>query len=203
MSSEFKKHFLPSWRFLLPLSFQTLLIIAVPAQDAYTYYAGKTVALQTVPVDPYDLLRGYSQTLSYDISRISDLKNLPGWQEFKGSIDILNGTRLYVILEKPPISTATLKQPQVWGAVAVSRDRPNNLPDNQIALEGIVKYNSIEYGLERYYLPENKISQINREIGQLQRDSQSQRRFVVEVKIDGQGNSVPVSLWLGENKYRF
>ena len=62
------------WRFLVPLGLQLGIILIVPAQSAYTYNFGQSAVLQTLPVDPYDLLRGYSQTLSYDISQINNLK---------------------------------------------------------------------------------------------------------------------------------
>ena len=68
------------WRFWIPLILQTALIAAVPAQAVYTHLTGRTVVLKTVPVDPYDLLRGYSQTLAYDISQPNNLKSLPGWK---------------------------------------------------------------------------------------------------------------------------
>jgi len=35
-------------------------------------------AIKTIPVDPYDPLRGYSQTLNYEISRLDNLRSLPG-----------------------------------------------------------------------------------------------------------------------------
>ncbi|MGL4884693.1 MAG: GDYXXLXY domain-containing protein [Waterburya sp.] len=193
---------IPQWRFLLPLSLQMLLILAVPAQAIYTHYTGKTIVLQTMPVDPYDLLRGYSQTLSYDISRTSDLAKLPGGEILNQSqSNLKNGMKLYVILESPKTSAA--KPPQAWQAVAVSLKRPSNLPDNRVALAGIVKYGAIAYGLETYYLPEDKISDINQEISQLQPDSDSKKPFVVEVKVDAQGNSVASSLWIGKHNYRY
>jgi uncharacterized membrane-anchored protein len=198
--------FLPKWRFFLPLSLQILIILGLPAQAIYTYYTGKTVVLQTMPVDPYDLLRGYSQTLSYDISRISDLEKLSGWNTLnknKNESNLTDGTKLYVILEAPQVSASVSKPPQPWKAVAVSRERPKNLPSDRIALEGIYRYSSIDYGLERYYLPENRVKDINREIGQLQINSASKRPFVVEVKVNSQGNAVPASLWIGDRNYRF
>ncbi len=193
---------IPQWRFLFPLSLQILLILAVPAQAIYTHYTGKTIVLQTMPVDPYDLLRGYSQTLSYDISRTNDLAKLPGGEILAQSQSSLkNGMKLYVILESPKTSAA--KPPKAWQAVAVSLKRPMNLPDNRVALAGIIKYSAIEYGLERYYLPEAKIKDINQEISQLQPDSDLKRPFVVEVKVDAQGNSVASSLWIGKQNYRY
>jgi uncharacterized membrane-anchored protein len=195
---------IPKWRFLVPLSLQILMILGLPARAIYTYYTGKTVVLQTMPVDPYDLLRGYSQTLSYDISRTLELEKLSGWNtRAKNESDLTNGTRIYVILEAPQNSSFTNKPPQPWKAVAVSRDRPNNLPSDRIALEGIYRYSSIEYGLERYYLPEARVTDINREIRQLQGNSISKRPFVVEVKVNSQGNAVPASLWIGDRNYKF
>lgn len=195
---------IPKWRFFLPLSWQLLIILALPAQAIYTYYTGKIVILQTIPIDPYDLLRGYSQTLNYDISRVSDLTKLPGGnilaRQESGSTE---RTKLYVILEEPQKRQSLAQPPQPWKAVAISGDRPINLPSNRIALEGISQYGSIEYGLERYYLPENKVNELNQEIDRLQRDPASKRPFVVEVKVDSRGNSIPFSLWIGDRNYRF
>ncbi len=92
---------LPIWRLWVPLLLQTGLILASPIQPFYTQVTGKTVILQTAPVDPYDPIRGYSQTLSYDISRVENLRSLPGGKElFKGSkqnTDLPSETTFYVI----------------------------------------------------------------------------------------------------------
>lgn len=96
--SQLPQPLLPTWRLWVPLLLQTGLILAVPAQAFYTQITGKTVILKTIPVDPYDPLRGYSQTLNYEISRVDNLRSLPGWQEL---VKQQAGTRLYVILEAP------------------------------------------------------------------------------------------------------
>ncbi len=67
-----------SW-FGLGLAVQFLLMIAVPAPAIYTQMTGQRVILKTIPVDPYDPLRGYSTTLRYDISDMQLLRTLPGW----------------------------------------------------------------------------------------------------------------------------
>ena len=59
------------------------------------------------------------------------------------------------------------------------------------------------YGLETYYMPESQRNKINREIRELQQDSKGKRPFVVAIKVDRWGNSVPYSLWIGDNNYRF
>ena len=199
---------LPVWRFVVPLLFQTLLILTVPAQAFFPLWLGRTVILQTAPIDPYDWLRGYSQTLSYDISLVDNLQKLPGWETLLTRIGsekewLESGTRFYLILEAPTEQTADNKRPKPWKAVAVSRAHPNDLPDNQVALEGIVEYSRVNYGLERYYMPEDQRDEINTQIGVLTRNSGQERPFVVEAKVDSQGNAVPVSLWIGERNYRF
>lgn len=191
---------LPWWKFLLPFSLQLAIVLLVPAKSAYTYNFGRDAVIQTVPRDPYDLLRGYSQTLSYNISRTSDLKSFPGGENLN------NGSIIYLILEADPSLAKT--PPSPWKSIKVTTTIPTDLPKNQIALKGkVTNYGSIVYGLETYYVPENQRDKINQEISDLQNDSEAKpgakRDFVVEIKVDRWGNSVPVSLWVNKKNYRF
>lgn len=206
---------IPAWRMWIPLLLQIGLIITVPASAVYTFVTGKTVVLQTVPADPYDLMRGYYQVLSYDISQQNNLQKLPGWKDLPSdkkpcpsgvvcpeskNYNVKSGTSFYVILESPKTQT-NAGRPQAWKPVRVSLENPPNLPANQIAIQG--KYNGwqMEYGLETYYMPENEREKVNQEIGEAQR---AQRQsFVVEVKVDKTGHAVPVSLWVRQRNYRF
>lgn len=196
---------LPIWRFAVPLLFQVGVILALPAQSIYTHVTGKTVVLQTIPIDPYDPLRGYSQTLSYDISRPENLKKLPGWQEIvkqqksKSSDYLDSKTQLYVVLEAPPAGAKT--PPVAWKPIKVTGTKPTSLPANQIALKGRGAGNSIRYGLETYFFPESQQQEINQAISQAQ--TRRSRSLVVEVKVDKQGNGVPVSLWVRDRNYHF
>lgn len=186
----------PGWRFVVPFAVQLAIILIVPAQSAYTYNFGKSAVIQTVPVDPYDLLRGYSQTLSYDISRTNDLEKFPGGE------DLTKGNVFYVILELD-IAEAKLP-PSPSKIIKITKDLPQALTVNQVALKGkVTKYGRVSYGLETYYMPESQRDKINQEIRDLQRDSAGKRPFVVEIKVDRWGNSVPVSLWLEDKKYSF
>ena len=196
---------LPLWRFAVPLLLQIGLILVPPAQSVYTHITGKTVILQTIPVDPYDPLRGYSQTLSYDISRLETLKKLPGWQEISKqqknkNVDYLeSGTELYVVLESPP--DGAKQPPLAWKPVKVSSSSPTSLPANQIALKGRGAANMIRYGLETYYFPESQQQEINQAIMQAQRGQK--QSLVVEIKVSKGGDGVPVSLWVRDRNYRF
>ncbi len=186
---------LPSWRLWLPLVLQSLLILAIPAQSAYIYVTGRSVILQTAPIDPYDLMRGYSQTLGYEISRRDVLTKLPG-----GTMLNNNFTGdFYVTLEAP--TNQTKRPPQAWKPVQVSRDRPTNLPPNQIALKGNLTGWLATYNLETYYMPDDQREQINADISKIQQ--QNQRSFVVEIRVDQNGNAVPVSLWVRDRNYQF
>ncbi|NQE37895.1 GDYXXLXY domain-containing protein [Microcoleus asticus] len=205
---------LPAWRLWVPLLLQIGLIAAVPATAVYTFITGKTVVLQTLPVDPYDLLRGYYQVLSYDISDRTNLEKLPGWKDLpaektpcppgvacpQNTHNPKPQTSFYVILEAPKAATNP-GRPQAWKPVRVSLKNPANLPANQIAIKG--KYNSwrMEYGLETYYMPEDEREKVNQEISEAQRNQR--QSFLVEVKVDKTGHAVPVSLWVRDRNYRF
>lgn len=194
---------LPVWRLVVPLLLQTGLILAIPAQAFYTQITGKTVVLQTIAIDPYDFLRGYSQTLNYDISRLETLRRLPGWKELAGEKSreyLAAGTRFYVVLEAPASNSST--PPQPWKPVRVSSFRPTSLAANQIAILGLSNGGSIvEYGVETYYMPQTRRDEINQDIGQA-RNGRAQS-VVVEVKVDNQGHAVPMSFWVSDRNYRF
>ena len=183
---------------MVPLLIQAGLILAIPAQPVYTYVTGRTVILQTIPVDPYNILTGYYQILRYDISTESTLKKLPG------SKDLLkNGNSFYVILQE--LQSTGEGIPQAWKPLRLSQEIPDKLPANQIALKGKYQFGSVKYGLEKYNIPEDQRNQINRNISQA-RSSTTQpdkQPIVVEIKVDSQGKAVPISMWVKEQNYRF
>ncbi|MEO1427575.1 MAG: GDYXXLXY domain-containing protein [Cyanobacteria bacterium J06633_8] len=189
---------IPIFRFVIPLLIQAGLLFSIPAQSAYTYFTGRTVILQTVPVDPYSLLTGYYQILNYDISTRSTLEKLPG------SKDILkDGKSFYVILQE--VKSTKEEIPKAWKPVGLSSKNPDSLPENQVALKGNYKYGRVKYGLEQYNMPEDQRNQINKNISQARRSvtERDKQPIVVEIKVDSQGKSVPVSMWVKEQNYRF
>ena len=93
---------------------------------------------------------------------------------------------------------------QPWKAIALRRDRPLNLPDNQVAIQGKMSgYTWIDYGLEGYYFPEEQQQEISRAISEAMSRSGEKPSLTVEVKIDDRGNAVPISLWVGDRRYQF
>ncbi|MBO9997912.1 MAG: GDYXXLXY domain-containing protein [Cyanobacteria bacterium SID2] len=193
------KRKLPLWRLGIPLVLQTLLIVAVPARDAYVFANGTPVVLQTAPVDPYDLMRGYYQILNYEISQTNTLSSLPGGETLFGSYRQGSSFDFYVVLEAP--ESPTSQPPSPWIPVRVSEDFPKNLPDHQIALRGQYRQWRVTYGLETYYMPEDRREEINATIRQIQQDSPE--AFLVEVRVGQQADAVPVSLWVRDRNYQF
>ncbi len=198
---------IPVAYFLVPLLIQLGIILMIPSKSFSTYKTGKDVVIQTAPVDPYDFLRGYSQTLRYDISQVRDLKKLPGGNDLK------KGNVFYVVLQAP--ENTDQKPPAPWQPVSIHQTKPQDLSTDQVALKGVFKkYNRAQYGLERYYMPEDQRDRINEEIRdlnlvnrnverRLENSSDRRRPFVVEIKVGKDGHSVPVSLWLGDRNYTF
>jgi uncharacterized membrane-anchored protein len=193
---------LPFGRLAVPLFIQSLLIGSIAAQSIYALATGTTVVLKTMPVDPYDLLRGYYQVLSYDISSFNNLKKLPGWENLKrqkGSANLDRNQQVYITLLKTTPNAATL---QAWKPVAIDDKLPTNLSADKIAIRGVSDGSSIIYGLETYYMPEDRKDGVNTDINSIRSGSGS-RNLLVEVKVDNRGLATPVSLWVGTKQYRF
>lgn len=192
---------MPAWRFWVPLLLQAALIVAIPAKSIYTQMSGRDVVIQTAPVDPYDLLRGYSVTLNYEISQSGPLDDLPGWKELSPSQGGPVGVQpLYVVLKAPPSSPE--RPPKAWKPVRVSGDRPTDLAADEVALQGTYNNGWIQYGLETYYIPEDERDRINNDINQSSW-GRGRQPIVVEAKVDKQGNAVLTRLWVGDRDYGY
>lgn len=188
---------IPPWRFFISLVLQGFLVLLIPVQNAYTVTFGRTVILQTVPVDPYDVLRGYYQVLSYDISMVEQLQKLPGAGSWL-TTPRPKPTNIYVILEEVPTS---IQPPYPWKPIAISPSYPVNLAFNQVALAGFIQDGQVTYGVEQYYIPADQRDQINKTINDNQQPNP--QALVMEVKVDGRGKGVPIRLWIGDRYYQF
>jgi uncharacterized membrane-anchored protein len=205
---------LPIWRLIAPLFVQVGLILGVPSQAMYTDMTGKTVILQPVPINPNDVVRGTSLNLDYNISRPETLRRLPGWNEWlrrnsRRGRQISQGSILYLILQER--QSFDRNELQSWKPIRVSSNRPVSLSNNQVALKGNYQDGLVNYGLENYFIPEEQRRQINEDISQIQENRNGrQPPILVRVKVDSQGNAVPLGLSIkdtsGERRdrnYRF
>jgi uncharacterized membrane-anchored protein len=199
------------WAIALPLLIQTALIVSVPLHAALATLTGATIILRTVPVDPYDPFRGYYTTLQYDISQRGVLSTLDGWEKIQSDLEpsptnklLRPGKTFFVVLEQPAGENATTDSsaPPPWQPIAVSRQRPADLPDNQTAIKGTYRSDRIVYGMERYYLPEAERLDLESRI-RLAQTPESQPRLFVEVRIGPFGKAVPIALWLQDERIEF
>jgi uncharacterized membrane-anchored protein len=203
--------------FWFALAVQFLLMATVPAQAIYTQLTGQSIILKTIPVDPYDPMRGYSTTLRYDISEVKLLKTLPGWQDMptiedpypdyskpKGSKTpkpriLKPGTTIYVTLEQDLKAAPSALRP--WKATAISSKLSPQRSPEKVILKGVVpagnfgNFQFVDYGLETYYMPENRRNEVN--------DAIRSQKAVAEIKVDAQGQGVPLKLRVGDRDFEF
>jgi uncharacterized membrane-anchored protein len=201
-----KRRKISAWRLWAPLGLQSLLILSVLVAPVQTHLTGKTAVLRTQPIDPYDLLRGYSQTLSYDISNLDNLQKLPGWETIPKRRDRSPGlepvfygdTSFYLVLQAPDNSYSN-QAPNPWQPIRISKDLPTDLASNQVAIKGKFEWSGATYGLERYYMPEARRDEINDAVQIANRNQTG----AVEIKVRQDGYAVPVKLWVGQEAFEF
>ncbi|MFI0843152.1 GDYXXLXY domain-containing protein [Mesorhizobium sp. IMUNJ 23232] len=120
---------------------------------------GREVLLKVEPVDPRDLLRGDYVRLGYDISTIPrDLVT------FGPPIETERGADVYVRLKRQPDG--------FWGVASAYVDAPpaSPPPDGEVDLHGKLAYSGpddpirVDYGIERFYLPEGEGKPIERDM---------------------------------------
>jgi uncharacterized membrane-anchored protein len=164
--------------FLVAVVLQVLILVSVPARKAYTRATGREVILKVAPVDPYSILTGYYVILGYDISRPADFPNAPKFEP---------NEVIYAIVEQQSDS--------LWKPVGIDRVLPKNLPANRVAIRGRWNDWRIEYGIEEFYIPEEKRSVIADDL------SKNQNEARVEVKVDATGNAALVRLRIQDRIY--
>ena len=129
----------------LVVALQTAFLLGTVVMQERSLHSDPTVLLETVPVDPRDLLRGDFVMLSYKISRIP-------WATFEPplSADLAPGTSVYVHLAPAGrfhvVGSASLRPPQGSSERPVLRATVQGSRWNQEV--------SVRYGLEKYFVRE-------------------------------------------------
>lgn len=136
----------PRLAFLIIVLFQILILVGLMGFNEANLAFGKSVVLQTAPVDPRDIFRGDYVVLRYEISTLSNIHVSRIFKE---------GDKAYVRLEQ---------RGDVWEATNiwhVPREewapfiagKVTNVRDNRITMK---------YGIEAYFVPEGKGREIER-----------------------------------------
>lgn len=138
----------------------------------YILTTGKTIMLETVPVDPRDFLRGDYVVLRYKISAL-DLTRIKSAKAYYHS-----GERIFVEL---------VPKDKFWEAAAV--DGKKDAPAGRVILAGRVKFCyqgklEVTYGIESYFVPEGEGKEIEKKM-------RGRESFVsVEVVVDPAGRAL-------------
>jgi uncharacterized membrane-anchored protein len=149
---------------------------------------GQAITLQTAPVDPRDLLRGDYVALSYDVSRVP--------------VDLLRTSRrhdnevvgtVYVRLKRgenqapASIVAASLEAPLEAALAADEIDLKGTSLDRwQDGVEAI----NVQYGLERFYVPEGEGRAIEQGLGE--------RQFTMRIAVGENGDPQIKALYDGD-----
>jgi uncharacterized membrane-anchored protein len=175
------------WAFAAAVALQLAVLAAVPAPQAYTRLTGRTVILKTAPVDPYDVMSGYYVTLSYEISNLS---RVSGGKALESEADAYDreAVTVYVVLREGADG--------VWGAESVHDSWPD-VPADRVVIKGRRRWSSIEYGIERFFIPETARETVEKDL-RANRDAAR-----VEVKVDSFGRAALVRLLIGDRVYDY
>jgi uncharacterized membrane-anchored protein len=148
---------------------QLLALVGLTSVKAYTLFAGTTVTLRTVPVDPRDIFRGDYVALTYEISQVKSPRKLK------------RGDHVFVVLKKGT---------PYWSAVEL-RESEGSLAPDEVALRGTVEYPvdteldnkpstyRVHYGLEQAFVPEGGGRKLEQE-----------KHLQVQVAVDRFGNAI-------------
>jgi len=168
--------------FVLAVVVQLGLLAAVPAKRYIPVYAGKVIRLKVMPVDPYSPYRGYYMTLRFEISRPED-------KDIQAQLDQLITKDVFVVL--------TEGEDGFWHIRSLHPDRPEDIPQGTVVICGKAGYHRISYGIESYYVPEDKA-------GHIERDLRAHiDKAVAEVAVGPFGNAALIRLRVEDRVYEY
>lgn len=139
--------------FIIALTLPLLLLIGLTIKPIWTLTYGDDVVLLTVPVDPRDLLYGDYVTLRYEIEEVPKNEVSPAILK---KIDKLANSNWLTVYGK------LVQQGDIYVLDSLSDKKPRGSVyltgklssyDYQ-DVDGVYVY-SVDFGLERYFVPEN------------------------------------------------
>ncbi|PRD42027.1 hypothetical protein C5748_17860 [Phyllobacterium phragmitis] len=159
--------------------FQSGILYASIEKRASVLRDGRQVVLLTQPVDPRDLMRGDYVTLGYAISSIkrSDITGTPdngNWE---------NGNPDVYVTVKPAADGN-------WQLARASFQPIEDIAPDEVMLKGRTRYAapsqpnalvSVDYGIERYYVPEGEGGAVD--------DAQRQQNIQAVIAVSASGQA--------------
>lgn len=125
---------------------------------------GREVVLEVRPVDPRDLLRGDYVRIGYDISSLP----IEIFEDVSGETGEIDGSAVFVRLEA--------REDGIWNAVSARFGAPPSGPraQHQVDIRGTTPVSNVgraqliavDYGIERFYLPEGEGKPIEEGLGE-------------------------------------
>lgn len=156
-------------------AFQTIAVLCLALPPALTLTQGKTITVQTEPVDPQDMFRGDYIRLGYGFSQVPTKE------------DFAYNEKVFVLLKQDA--------QRQWKPIGAFKKRPLPAPD-EIVLLG-ENDNSFEqhkvrvrYGIEQVFVPEGKGKNVS-----------SADKLEVELAVPDSGRAVIKRVQLKDNVF--
>lgn len=169
--------------FVAAVALQIVILLVMIGMKWSTLTYGTKIMLKTLPVDPWDPLRGDYVILNYEISQL-DLKKLPADSKKYNSNETV-----YVGLTQ---------KGRYWEAGSVSHLRPQN---GTLAIKGTVgwydEYGNklfVNYGIDSYYVPQHQGKDLERRSG---------AGLEAEVSVDKRGDSALSKIFYNGKELKF
>jgi uncharacterized membrane-anchored protein len=175
--------------FLLAVLIQVTIVALVPAKQIYARMTGRLITIKTAPVDPYNIMSGYYVTLSYQISNPRQTQESMSEEDILKDVATPYNSPVYVLLKEDPN--------KIWIIDSVSKQPPDNVPSDRVLIQGRTLYNRIIYGVESYYIPEDKRQTIDSDL------RNNREKTFAQIKVDKFGNAALVRLLIGDTVYEY
>ena len=166
--------------FWLIVALQLLFLVGEVATKEIAIARAPTVILKTAPIDPRSLFTGNYMTLGYDISTVSlSRTTLPASVRKRLTYGDVVYAKLAVVRPWAKLLDVTTRRPDrpEPGVVYLKGSFCDRFTPGQFG---------IEYGLDRYYIPENRTE----EVAKLERWTAEQPVITVEVAITSSGQGM-------------
>lgn len=163
--------------FIAIVAAQVLFLLGWAGYHEKVRQYAPVILLQGRPVDPRDLLRGDYMTLSYDISNVT-IPDLPAGEKQVSAM----GATVWVLLEKRGN----------YHVVAEASLKPLSPAAGQFLVQGTLtgangfgRAPRVEYGIERFFVPEGKGTPRFKTLEVEASVSPEQRLYIRRVLLDG------------------